>query len=181
LVVVVLLLAGGAWLLGSVMWERRKADLAQQALDLLPQVAQRIRDFHRVKVDDGRKVWEVAAREAQYFQEEELVVVKEPLVSFYAKDGRVVALRGEEGRVTLGKRDLQRVELSGGIEVDLGDYALSAEYARYERDPGVILAPGDVRIRSGDLDLHGRGMRIDVESQSLTLDEKVETTLWPNA
>jgi LPS export ABC transporter protein LptC len=181
LVLIVLLLASGGWLLGRVLWERRADDLAQQAFDLLPQVAQRIRDFHRVKVDDGRKVWEVAAREAQYFEEDQLVVVKEPLVSFYAKDGRVVGLRGDEGKVKLGNRDLQQVELSGGIEVDLGEVALSADYARYEREPGVILAPGAVHIRSDDFDLRGRGMRIDVDSQRLTLDEQVETTLWPNA
>jgi LPS export ABC transporter protein LptC len=180
LFVVVLLLASGAWLLGRVMWERRSQDLAQQAIDLLPQVAQRIKDFHRVKVDDGRKVWEVAAKEAQYFQEDQLVVVKQPLVSFYVKDGRVVSLRGDEGRVTLGKRDLQQVEVSGGIEVDLGGYALGTDYARSEREPGVILAPGAVHIRSDDFDLHGRDMRVDVEQQRLTLDEQVETTLWPN-
>jgi LPS export ABC transporter protein LptC len=178
---VVLLLAGGGWLLGRTLWQRRAEDLAQQALDLLPQVAQRIKDFHRVKVDGGRKVWEVAAKEAQYFQEDQLVVVKQPLVSFYVKDGRVVSLRGDEGKVMLGKRDLQQVEVSGGIEVDLGAYALSADYARYEREPGVIIAPGDVHIRSDDLDLHGRDMRIDVEQQRLTLNERVETTLWPNA
>jgi LPS export ABC transporter protein LptC len=181
LALVVLLLGSGAWLLGRVIWEQRADDLAQQALDLLPQVAQRIRDFHRVKVDDGRKVWEVAAAEAQYFQEEQVVVVKKPLISFYMKDGRTVALRGDEGTVRLGKRDLQEVELSGDIEVDLGEYALNADAARYEREPGLILAPGPVRIRSDDFVLHGRGMQVDVDKQRLTLDEQVEMTLWPGA
>jgi len=42
---------------------------------VLPNVAQRIQNFHRVKVDNGRKVWEVSAREAQYLENEEVVVV----------------------------------------------------------------------------------------------------------
>jgi LPS export ABC transporter protein LptC len=178
---IVLLLASGGWLLGRQMWEQRRDDLAQQALDLLPQVAQRIRDFHRVKVDDGRKVWEVAAREAQYYQEEELVVVKQPLVSFHMKDGRMISLRGEEGKVMLGERDLRQVEVSGGIEVTLGDYALRADFARYERDPDRIVAPGAVQIRGADFALSGQGMRVDVKEQRLTLDRQVRMTLWPDA
>ena len=44
---------------------RLERELARQAADLLPDVAQRIQNFHRMKVDKGRKVWEVAASEAR--------------------------------------------------------------------------------------------------------------------
>jgi LPS export ABC transporter protein LptC len=179
---VVLLLATGGGLLARHLWNQKKGDLALQALDLLPNVAQRIRDFHRVKVDNGRKVWEVSAKEAQYHEDEEMVVVKEPMVSFFLEDGRVVALRGNEGKVyLLGGRDLQLVELAGEIEVELGDYAVRAEYASYDRSSDVVVAPGKVEISGETFDLQGQHMEVVVGSQRLTLSGGVETTLRPRS
>jgi LPS export ABC transporter protein LptC len=176
---VVLLLATGGGLLARHLWNQRQGDLARQVLDLLPNVAQRIRDFHRVKVDNGRKVWEVSATEAQYYEDEEMVVVKQPMVSFFLDDGRVIALRGNEGKVYLGGRDLQLVELIGDIHVQLGDYALRADHASYDRRSDVILAPGKVEISGDTFDVRGEQMEVGVGSQRLKLSGGVETTLRP--
>jgi len=176
---VVLLLATGGGLLARHLWNQKRADLARRAFDLLPNVAQRIRDFHRVKVDNGRKVWEVSAKEAQYHEDEGMVVVTEPVVSFFLEDGRVVALRGNEGKVYLGGRDLQLVELVGGIEVELGDYAVRAEYASYDRRTDVVIAPGKVEISGDTFDMRGQQMEVTVGSQRLILSGGVETTLRP--
>jgi LPS export ABC transporter protein LptC len=178
---ILLLLATGGGLLARHLAAQKKSDLARQALDLLPNVAQRIRDFHRVKVDNGRKVWEVAAKEAQYHEDDEMVVVKEPMVSFFLEDGRVVALRGKEGKVYLGGRDLQLVELAGEIDVQLGDYALKADYASYDRSRDVISSPGEVDISGDTFDLRGQQMEVAVGSQRLKLSGGVETTLHPHS
>lgn len=176
---IIILLATGGGLLGRHLWNQRRGDLARQALDLLPHVAQRIRDFHRVKVDNGRKVWEVSAKEAQYYEDDEMVVVTQPTVSFFLEDGRVVALRGNEGKIYLGGRDLQLVELAGDIDVQLGDYALHAEHATYDRRSDAIVAPGKVEISSDTFDVRGEQMEVSIGSQRLKLSGGVETTLRP--
>src|SRR6476660_5761496 len=157
----VLVLAAGAWLLKGDIEARRRADQARPIIDALPNVAQRIQDFHRVKIDNGRKVWEVSAREAQYLESEQTVVVDAPLVEIFLADGRSVSLRGTGGKVFLHERELQRVDLSGSIEVQLGDYALHTDTAHYEADRGVIVAPGDVRITGADFELVGQHMEVD--------------------
>lgn len=173
-----LLLIGGV-LLRRVFLMQQRADPAQLALDLLPHVAQRIRDFHRVKIDNGRKVWELSASEAQYHDDTHVVVVTQPLVSFFMEDGRELALQGAEGRVFLGGRDLQRVELSGGIRVQFGDYALRTPEAYYDRSDDRIIASGPVQISGRELDLEGEGLEIQVAKQRLLLRERVEMVLRP--
>jgi LPS export ABC transporter protein LptC len=181
ILMIVVFLGAGSAVLVRELWQQRRKDIARQALDLLPRVAQRIRDFHRVKVDHGRKVWEVSAKEAQYYEDEQMVVVEEPRVSVFLKDGRVIALNGKQGKVFLGDRDLRSVELSGAIEVQLGDYDLHAEEARYERERDVIIAPGQVNIRGKEFDLEGKGLEIEVASQRLTMAEGVQTVFRPDA
>ena len=181
LAVLVLVLAAGAWLLRGNFAARRRAQQTQAIVDALPNVAQRIQDFHRVKIDNGRKVWEVSAREAQYLEGEELVVVEAPVLEVFLRDGRSVGLRGANGKVFLKERELQRVEFTGNIEVQLSEYALYTDAAHYEAEGGVIVAPGDVRIAGKDFELHGEHMEIKVAEQQMTLFAAVHATLWPHS
>ncbi len=176
-VLVVGLLGGGAFLLGRNLLDRYRADLRDQVLDVLPQVAQRILDFKRVKVDDGKKVWEISAKEAQYYQDRDLIIVNEPAVSVHMENGQTVALQGKEGRVFLNGRDLQRVELNGSIQVQLGKYALQVDSADYDREQQKISAPGSVRISGEEFEVHGEGMTIEMPSQRLIVDKNVRMTL----
>lgn len=177
--VILALLGGGGFLLARSFVSQRKADLGRAALDLLPEVAQRIVDFRRVKVDDGRKVWEIAAREARYFDDEGLVVVEEPSVMVFLEDGRVLKLRGKQGKIFLGGQDLRRVELDGGIGVELGEYALHGEHASYERDRDVVLAPGQVSISGDGVEIHGEKLELAVTAQRLRLSQNVRMTVRP--
>jgi LPS export ABC transporter protein LptC len=172
-------LAAGGWLLVGDVAARRRADRTRDIVDMLPNVAQRIRNFHRVRVDNGRKVWEVSAREAQYLEGEEVVTVDAPVLEVFFEDGRSVSLRGDSGKVFLKERELQLVELAGDIRIQLGEYALHTDQVRYEAERGVIVAPGSVRIAGVGFELRGERMEVDVATQHLALSAGVQTTLWP--
>lgn len=179
LAVLALVLGTGGWLLSREFAARQRADKTRSIVDVLPNVAQRIQNFHRVKVDNGRKVWEVSAREAQYLESEEMVVVDAPVIEVYLKDGRQVGLRGAGGKVFLHERELQRVELQGDIDVQLGEYSMHTETAHYEAERGVIVAPGPVKIVGTGFELQGEHMEVDVDTQRLVVSQRVRTTLWP--
>src|SRR6516162_790458 len=97
----VAVLSAGAWLIKGSFDARRRAEQNRIVVDMLPNVAQRIQNFHRVKVDNGRKVWEVSARDAQYVEGEQVVVVDAPQLDVYLADGRTVSLHGDAGKVFL--------------------------------------------------------------------------------
>jgi LPS export ABC transporter protein LptC len=179
LTLLAVVLGAGAWLLQRDFAARRRAEQSRVVVDVLPNVAQRIQNFHRVKVDSGRRVWEVSAREAQYLEGEEMVVVDAPVVSLFLRDGRTVALRGDGGRVFLKERELRRVEMQGSIEVQLGEYALYTDTASYEAERGVIIAPGPVRITGAGFEVHGEHGEVNVDAHTLLVSERVQTMLWP--
>ncbi|HVN86853.1 MAG TPA: LPS export ABC transporter periplasmic protein LptC [Candidatus Binatia bacterium] len=178
---VVLALGGIGVLVARSLRMQWREEAAQTGLDLLPQVAQRIQDFHRVKTQDGRKVWEVAAREARYLDEEQAVVVNEPMVRLYMPDGRMVALSGHEGRVALDGRELREVDLAGGIEVQFNDYTARTDRAVYQHATDRISSPQPVEIVGRALQLRGERMEVDVGAQKLRLFRNVTMTLQPDA
>lgn len=176
---VVAAIGGGAWLLWRGAAERRAAEQASLPVEVLPDVAQRIQEFSRVKVEDGRKVWEVSAREAQYREGEGTITVWDPVVGLYREDGEELSLRGSGGTVYLQGRDLVRVEVEGAIAVRLGEYALTTERASYDAATDLVTAPGEVRIEGGGIAAEGAQMEVEVGAQRLRLTGGVRMTLWP--
>ncbi len=159
-------------------WAHHLRSLRTRELDFLPQVAQRIQDFRRVKMEGDRKVWEVAAREAQYFEEERRIVVDEPLVSFYVKDDQgVVSVKGKQGKILLDGREMDRVDLDGGIELRFRDYLVRTDHAFYQRADDTVVSPGAVAVTGNGLSLSGERMTVEMGSQRVRFEGKVRTVL----
>ncbi len=177
----VLMLLIGAGLVARNFWRQNKLDLALEMIELLPDVAQRIQNFHRVKIDQGRKVWEVSAKEAQYFEDEGTVEVHEPVIAVYFEEGRTVGMRGKIGKVILVGKDVERVEVEGDINVQVDQYSVRTEFARYEAAADRIVVPGTVRVESEQVEFSGEAMEIDLEEQRLRVSRDVRTTLWPKS
>jgi LPS export ABC transporter protein LptC len=177
LVMVVAVGAVGVQLVRS-QWAQHLRSLRTRQLDFLPQVAQRIQNFRRVKMEGDRKVWEVAAREAQYFEEDRQIVVDEPEVSFFVKDDQgIVSVKGKQGKILLDGREMDRVDLEGGIELRFRDYLVRTDRAFYQRADDSVVSPGAVVVTGNGLSLTGDRMMVEMESQRVRFEGKVRTIL----
>jgi len=176
--VAILLLGIGA-LLGRTLWQQRNRDMTSTGLEFLPGISQHIQDFHRVKVQDGRTVWEVEAKDAQYREDDGTVLVRGALLRLYLKDGRTFGLKGDEGRIVLEGREIARVDLHGDIEVTFGNYVMRTAHASYDHKRQLISTLGAVDITGRALRVRGERMEVQVESQRLRLLRNVSTELQP--
>jgi LPS export ABC transporter protein LptC len=167
-------LAALGFVLGRTLVQREEAERSLPTQDLLPEVSQRIRDFRRVKVIDGRTLWELKAREAQYFEEQKEIVVTGPEVAFYG-EGETVKMVGREGRVRLDGRELDRLDVDGGVEVEVGEYRLQTEQAVYYRDRNSIIAPKGIRVSGTEVHLTGDALVVDLASQRIHVVGNVTT------
>jgi len=182
LVVVAAALAGIGWQVSRTVGSRRARTLADLGSDFLPTVAQHIRSFRRVKVEKGRTLWEITARDAQYFDKQNEIVVREPQMTFYLADGqRRAHVSGSEGRLVLAGRELRSLTLRGDVTVKLDDLEVQTGEATYDRARDLITSPGPVRLRGRTLDVSGRGMEVDVTPQHVRLLDEVRTVLRSDA
>lgn len=178
LLVVAAALGGIGYLVSHSVSARRADPLRALGRDFLPQVAQHIQDFRRVKVEKGRTVWEITAQDAQYFEQTRQVVVRAPRMTFFLDEGRRTAhVEGDEGRLVLDGQEVQSLTLRGSVAVTLDDMHFETEEATYVRARDVITSPAPVTMRAPTLEVHGRGMEIEVGPQHVRLLEDVQTTL----
>lgn len=179
LIVVTLVAVSVAWIVFRVtdtIMRRRHAAVGA-ALQILPEAAQRLEDFHRIKLENGKMVWELRAREAQYFEGDQSAVVLGPRMIFYTDGEERARLSGAEGHLTFDGTDLVSVEVRGAVSVEGDGYVVQTEQATYNHGRDAIVAPGAVRIAGGNLTVRGEGMNVAVSALRLTLQRNVHVTV----
>jgi len=149
------------------------------ALDYLPESTLRMKDFHRSKIEDGRKVWELFGEEARYYKEQKEAVIKKPKFFYYDKEGEVAESQGDEARMYLNDKELERMELRGDIEVSYQGYVLKSEEANYLPAKDQIVLPSHTTVVGEGIAVEGSRMEIELEAKKIRLIQAVKTKIEP--
>jgi LPS export ABC transporter protein LptC len=150
-----------------------------KALDYLPESALHVKDFRRAKVENGRKIWEVTGEEADYFKDQKQAVIKKPRFFYYDKEGVAAETSGEVATMFLGDKDLEKLQVEGGIQVTYQDYVLKSDEAFFLPDEQLIVLPKRTTLVGGGFELEGSRMEIELESRKVRLLRNVKTKIEP--
>jgi LPS export ABC transporter protein LptC len=151
----------------------------RKILDYLPESALHMKDFHRAKVENGRKIWELFGDEANYYKEQKEAIIKKPRFYYYDKKGEVIETTGDQARIYLNEKELERMELSGGIQVTFQGYLLKSEQANYLATKDQIELPTRTTVTGEGMQLEGSRMEVEMESKKIRLIENVKTKMEP--
>lgn len=182
LAAIFLALGAVGYKVGESIWAMKAREIRKnplKALDYVPEAALKIRDFHRSKIEDGRKVWELYGEEARYLKEQKEAVITKPRFYFYDRKGETIEATGDEGRLFFTEKELDKMHFQGGIRVVYQGYLLRSEEALYLPSEDQILLPGKVTITGEGLELEGVRMEVALESQKMRLLSDVKTRLQP--
>jgi len=143
-----------------------------------PGADQRMQDFRHAKMQDGKKVWEVAARQARFSQETGELIIDEPELSLFLDNGEMVALRCREGRIYMdGEQDITRMQLRGDIKMQIGNFFLHTQEAMYESERNIVSASSPVSITGRGFTAEGQSYTVEVADKRVTLNAGVTTTV----
>jgi LPS export ABC transporter protein LptC len=150
-----------------------------KALDYLPESALRLKDFHRAKVEDGRKVWELFGDEASYFKEQKEALIKKPRFYYYDKKGEVAETKGDEAVLYLNEKELERMELHGDVQVTFQGYILKSDEANYLPAKDQIVLPNRTTVRGEGIELEGARMEVEIQDKKVRLVHAVKSKIEP--
>jgi LPS export ABC transporter protein LptC len=151
-----------------------------KALDYLPESTLQMKDFHRSKIEDGRKVWELFGEEANYYKEQKEAVIKKPRFYYYDKKGEVAETKGDEALVYLNEKELERMELRGAVQVTFQGYVLTSEEANYTPAKDQIVLPSRTTVVGEGIALEGARMEVELEAKKIRLIQAVKTKIEPD-
>ena len=171
---------------GESVWQAKKKGLsktiAREALNLMPDQALQIKDFHRAQVEGDRKIWEVFGDEAKYNKDEKLLAVQKARILFYQKDDTTIEAIGKEGNLWMGEgqSDLEKAQLLGEVQVTFRGYVLRTNEILYFKSRNMMVLPSRVSIKGEGMELEGSHMEISLTDEKLHLNGNVRTKVVPN-
>lgn len=183
MVVIFLSLAGVGYKVAESMWAMKVSEIRKnplKALDYLPDSALQIKDFRRAKIEDGRKIWELVGDEARYFKEQREAVIKNPKFFYYDSNGETAETTGATAHLFFNERELEKMQLEGGIQVSYQGYVLRSEQAVYWPAHQQIVFPNRALVAGNGLELEGSRMEVELESKKLRMLQNVKSRMEPD-
>jgi LPS export ABC transporter protein LptC len=182
LVVIFASLGAVGYKVTATIWANKLRDIREnpvQLLDQLPDSALRIKDFRRAKVENGRTVWELLGEEANYNKDQREAVVQKPRFLYYDKKGEIAEASAQIAHVYLNEKEVEKMQLDGGIELFYQGYVLKSQEAIYLPAREQIVMPQRTTLTGEGLELQGSSMEVDLAESKVRLLRDVKTKLEP--
>jgi LPS export ABC transporter protein LptC len=171
-------------LIGGIVLVSLRANLrarkASEAVEKLPKVSTEGADMQLKKIrfvedKQGQKTWELEAESVHQYQEQNIMVLEDVKVTFYAKEGRIIYLTGKHGKVY---QDSKNVDLLGDVVLTSSDgYQLKTHSASYCHSEKIVSTADPVEIDGEQIRLTGKGMLVNVEAKTFKILSQVKTQL----
>jgi len=173
-----IMLIGGIAL--ATLWANLRERKASEALEKLPKIStegadMRLEKIRFVEDKHGQKTWELEAKTVHQYQDQNITVLEDVRVTFYAKEGRTFFLTGKQGKVY---QDSKNVDLMGDVVLTSSDgYQLKTHSVSYRHLEKIVSTPDPVEIEGEQLRLTGKGMLVNMEAKTFKILSQVKTQL----
>ncbi len=177
LIILLIMVVGGGFVFIR-LWGNIKSEKATEGKEGVPKVSNEKADMSLEKirlVEDkhGRKSWELEARTAQQNNDNNVVTLDEPRVTYYTEEGKIIVVTGTKGKV---KQDSKDMELTGSVKLTSSDgYTLKTNSLSYFHEKRTVTTADPVEIEGEQMHLVGQGMQVDIETQTLKVFNRVKT------
>ncbi len=177
-ILLLIVLIGGIVLVS--LWANLRARKAWETREKVPKVStggadMQLKKIRFVEDKQGQKTWELEAESVNQYQGQNMMVLENVKVTFYAKEGRIIYLTGKHGKVY---QDSKNVDLSGDVVLTSSDgYQLKTDSASYRHSEKIVSTGDPVEIDGEQIRLTGKGMLVDVEAKTFKILSQVKTHL----
>jgi LPS export ABC transporter protein LptC len=134
---------------------------------------QRLEKIHFVEEKHGKKTWELEAKAIYQYQGQNILLLEDVKVIYYAKDERSFTLSGDKGKVHQDSKDM---ELVGNVLLTSTDgYRLKTHSMSYQHLSKQARTPDPVELEGEQIRLTGKGMLIDMEAKTFKVLSQAKT------
>ncbi len=139
-----------------------------------------LNNFERSETRDGKKVWEVKAKQGHYMPQQNQAIVEDAILWMYRTENQTIRLETKHAKLILDGQKLVKAEAYDGVKIIQNDeVTLETERATYDQIQGSLIAPGHVTITSTLYTVVGDGLEGNTDSRDFRLLKNVQTSIYP--
>ena len=127
-----------------------------------------IRDFSFIRTYDGNNEWRIQAAQAEVFEDQQFVWMKDLQVQYESPKGWELSFFGEHGRLDTQTHDFELLTDQDALEMVVNrNYKIFAKSIRWVDHRQTILSSDPVVIEGPSIRIRGLGMEASLAQQEL--------------
>jgi len=135
----------------------------------------RLLKVYMIEEDQGKKIWELWADEAEIHRRGKEVVLNKIRAVLYLKNQDRLFIRGERGNIN---RETKDMELRGRIKISVtSGLSLTTDSLKWNTGTRSLSSPGWVTIRGKGMEIRGSDMLSYPDDQLLLLRKRVNAII----
>ncbi len=135
--------------------------------------------FSLVQTNHGVKDWEIKATRAEVFEKKQQVVLKDVSVTFQGRQGDSLKLRGERGIIDTLRQNFFLKQEGGFVLAEFSNgYTVKTSDLTWRNDRRMLVTEGPLRITGPFINVNGKGLRLMVDNQVMTVSGNVQAQLY---
>ncbi len=137
-------------------------------------------EFHRSLVQDGKMVWEIFGKRAEYDPVAGIARIAEPDLTVIRDNGDKVRITADRAELKIRGSELTTADLFDNVVVKYkADTTAKTSRATYDRTAGRVDIPVPVELENPMFSVQGNKMVALIEPQEITITEGVRTVIKP--
>lgn len=141
-----------------------------------------MRNVYRVEIKKGKTVWEIKAKDAQYYSGAPITHVQAPAVTVHRGDGSSFVITAKAARLYALGSALVSAELEGDVVLTMdGTTKVLADQAMYSAKDARVSIPGNVTVHGQGYQIDGIGLDLATEEQIVRLTRDVRSKFEQDA
>lgn len=135
-----------------------------------------VKDVHYTEVGDSGMRWEITADSARYRKKENLAIFDNVKIRLVTKEGRVIQMNGDRGRLNTDSRDM---EIEGNVRIVSEDgEQISTDRLQYRNAGRRIETDRPVVMEKRNSRISGVGMVFMLDEKRISLLSKVRANSY---
>lgn len=158
--------------------KKRSISSQERSGSIVKEADTRIDDFSLFQTREGKVELEIKAMQAELFEEEGRVLLRDLKITINRDNGMRVYLVGDNGSFNTVSKDFQINKVDKDINVNLGDdLTVVTESIRWINEKREIVSDSPVEIRGTGMVIKGNQLAVNLDSQQLEVSGDVKTYL----
>jgi LPS export ABC transporter protein LptC len=129
---------------------------------------------HQTSTKDGAVQWKLKALAAELESTDGQMILEQPEVAFFMKDGGQVNVTARKGILNTRTNN---IEVRGNVMVDDGRYQLTTETLVYDHETRILLSTSPVRIEGKTMSFSAANMRYNLDTRQALFSGRVKGKL----
>lgn len=159
------------WLLVQAMYNSNEIKPGTTPVTMDTNVDLTLQHIKYTKTDAGKPLWTLIAQSADHLEDGTVLVENVQMLFFDPKNGDIV-LTADHGKM-MPDDDLTSVS-SNVVVINSSGQTLHTDFLEHEEDSNILRTNEEVQISTDNYTVTGKGMQIDVVTQTLVLFSNVK-------